>query len=93
LQQPAFKGYKQKATHDRSEGGLPLDLVFDLEKLHNQGARGQGIKVAIFDSGLGEEYQTDSEKRDRLNIAKIYDFTKEKVRDEFRSNLAVADID
>ena len=49
--------------------------------------------MAIFDSGLGEEYQTDSEKRDRLNIAKIYDFTKETVRDSFRSNMAVADTD
>jgi hypothetical protein len=41
---------------DRIGGGQPLDVIFDLEKYHKDGIKGQGIKVAIFDSGLGENY-------------------------------------
>ena len=79
---------------DRIGGGQPLDVIFDLEKYHKDGIKGQGIKVAIFDSGLGENYQLKgSGGKDLPNVVKIIDFTKEKVREELRSQQAVASAD
>ena len=57
----------------------------DIKKYHENGHKGKGIKIAILDSGLGEEYQkfsatnqTMGEKDDKLrsmNIVYIKDFT------------------
>jgi hypothetical protein len=33
-----------------------LDQLFNLQKYHEQGITGKGIKVAIFDSGLAQKY-------------------------------------
>lgn len=39
---------------------MKLDEIFDLEKYHNKGIKGQGIKIAIFDSGLSDLYNEES---------------------------------
>ena len=52
--------------------------IFDVSKYHEQGVRGQGIKIAILDSGIGSVYSQmlDTDADQALNIVKIVDFTK-----------------
>ena len=51
--------------------------IFDVSKYHELGVRGQGIKIAILDSGIGSIYSQidDTEADQALNIIKIVDFT------------------
>ena len=54
--------------------GKSIDQIYDLTKYHNKGIKGRGIKVAILDSGIGQDYQT-KEIREAMNIVDIIDFT------------------
>lgn len=36
------------------DSGYKLSDIFNLEKYHSQNIKGKGVKIAIFDSGLGE---------------------------------------
>ena len=36
--------------------GMSLDQIFDIRKYHDQGIDGTGVKIAVFDSGIGAEY-------------------------------------
>lgn len=58
----------------------------DLEKFHERGYKGKGIKIAILDSGLGQDFQQSLngfdekltvEQNDEatMNIVQIIDFT------------------
>jgi len=47
-----------------------------LTKYHGEGIKGQGIKIAILDSGIGAMYQTDEILRS-MNIVEVIDFTKD----------------
>ena len=60
--------------------GKSTDQIFNLTKYHNKGIKGQGIKIAILDSGLGEEYMPenfDTKSGTSMNIIRIIDFTQE----------------
>ena len=53
----------------------------DIKKYHAKGHKGKGIKIAILDSGLGEDYIYKSKGQDEarmqpMNIVCIKDFTK-----------------
>ena len=37
--------------------GRSVKEIMDIEKFHAQGFKGKGIKIAILDSGLGQEFQ------------------------------------
>lgn len=53
-----------------------MDTIFDLSKYHKNGIRGQGIKVAVLDSGLAEIYDNgNGDYDDMLKTAKVVDFT------------------
>ncbi|VDO51631.1 unnamed protein product, partial [Onchocerca flexuosa] len=50
---------KQLLTRRRHSGGTEIRHVtklLDIDKLWNMGYRGQGVKVAVFDTGLGEHH-------------------------------------
>ena len=36
--------------------GRSIQEIMDIKKYHELGYKGQGIKIAILDSGLGEDY-------------------------------------
>ena len=54
--------------------GKSLNQIFDLKKYLDKGYNGTGVKIAVFDSGLGMEYQ-DKELLKEMNIVEIIDFT------------------
>ena len=56
--------------------GKSIDQIFNLKSFHDRGYKGQGIKIAILDSGLGLDYQS-KEMEEKMNIKDIIDFTKE----------------
>ena len=39
-----------------SERARALDQLFPLEKYHQRGVSGKGVKIAIFDSGLAQKF-------------------------------------
>jgi len=58
------------------QNGERLDRIFNLDKYHNRGIKGRGVKIAIFDSGLSDIY---SENQDTsLRVKKIINFTHDK---------------
>lgn len=54
--------------------------IFDLEKYHSQGIKGQGIKIAVFDSGLAEYIRDEQDNPDNaiLKAKDIINFTHDK---------------
>lgn len=73
---------------------MSLQSIFDVKKYHKRGIRGQGIKIAILDSGIGSAYsQLEDVDKNALNIVKIVDFTKGlNERDESISDYQQPDI-
>ena len=55
------------------KGRAVMDIM-DVEKFHKRGHKGKGIKIAILDSGLGEEFQqtlgsySDNENKDATTM-------------------------
>ena len=66
--------------------GRSTKEIMDVDRFHARGYKGKGIKIAILDSGLGQEFQQINSNNDddstRMNIVKIIDFTNESRRDE-----------
>lgn len=61
-----------------NQQGQSLADLFDLKTYHNQGIKGQGIKIAIFDSGLSDIYSSNEDHSTSPllpNVVKIIDFT------------------
>ena len=40
----------------QSHKGRSVKDIMDIEKFHAQGYKGKGIKIAILDSGLGQDF-------------------------------------
>lgn len=48
----------QAMDEDQAEhNGRSINDIMDIKKYHDLGYKGKGIKIAILDSGLGQEYQ------------------------------------
>lgn len=60
--------------------GNRLSEVFKLEKYHQLGITGKGVKIAIFDSGLADIYSNNEDSFDSefLNVKKVINFTHDK---------------
>jgi membrane-bound transcription factor site-1 protease len=62
------------AGSQQAQAGSKLTEIFkSAEKYHRAGQKGNGIKIAIFDSGLSEAYQGKEESP--LKAKKIINFT------------------
>ena len=73
----------------QSHKGRSVKDIMDIEKFHAQGYKGKGIKIAILDSGLGQDFQqtmagynAHNNNDATMNIVQIIDFTNDKTAEQ-----------